>query len=253
MFKSKSLISILLVALVAFAQFGTAYAADPAQTATSITGAIQSITLQTDATGTTTVVVTVLDSTGATQTVTLSLDSAVSLGLVTVDPTTGVPTVNSTQVGQTVSIDSSLIIPATDGPQNPVAGALAFFFGVDNATINGYHTDGFGYGLIAQALWMSKLLNGDATLAGDILAAKKSGDYSAFALPDGSTPTNWGQFLKAVFTGQAKDNLGSVMSGKSTDAGSTTNTTGPGQSGQPHGNGGGNGNGNGKGNGHGKP
>ena len=258
MFKSKLLTSILLAALVIFAQFGAAYAASPAQTTTPaapITGTVQSTTRQTDsATGTTIVVVTVLDSSGATQTVDLSVDTAVSLGLVTLDTTTGLPVVNSAEIGQSISIDPSQIIPATteEQPQNPVAGALAMFFGVDNATINGYHSDGFGYGLIAQALWMSKILNGDATLAGDILAAKNSGDYSAFTFTDGATPTNWGQFRKEVFTGKAKDNLGAVMSGNSGDTTSTqTQSTAAnhGNSNGPHGNG----NGNGNGHGHGKP
>lgn len=255
MFKSKLLTSVLLAALVIFARFGVAYAASPAQTTTPITGSVQSTTLQTDsATGKTIVVVTVLDSAGATQTVDLSVDTAVSLGLVTLNSTTGLPVVNSAQIGQSISIDPSQIIPTPTEvqPQNPVAGALALFFGVDNATINGYHSDGFGYGLIAQALWMSKTLNGDATMAGDILAAKKSGDYSAFTLPDGSTPTNWGQFRKAVLMGQARDNLSTVMSGNSANTTSTqtqTTTNVHGNSNGPHGNG----NGNGHGNGHGKP
>ena len=193
-----------------------------------------------------------LDSSGATQTVDLSVDTAVSLGLVTLDTTTGLPVVNSAEIGQSISIDPSQIIPTGEQPQNPVAGALAMFFGIDNATINGYHSDGFGYGLIAQALWMSKILNGDATLAGNILAAKNSGDYSAFTFTDGTTPTNWGQFRKEVFTGKAKDNLGAVMSGNSGDTTSTqtqSTATNHGNSNGPHGNGSGNGNGHG----HGKP
>ena len=254
MFKSKLLASILMASLVVFAQFGTAYAASPAQTTTPaapITGTIQSITLQTDSsTGNTIIVVTVLGSTNTTQTVNLSVDTAVSLGLVTIDSTTNQPVVNSAEIGQSVSIDPSQIIPGTtdEQPQNPVAGALAMFFGVDNATINGYHTDGYGYGLIAQALWMSEIMNGDATLAGTILQAKTSGDYSAFTLPDGSTPTNWGQFRKAALMGQAKDNLGAVMSGKGQLPSSST-TTDHGNSNGSHGNG----NGHGNGNNHGKP
>lgn len=260
MFKFKFLAGTVLAALVILAQFGVALAASPSQTTTPaapITGTVQSTTVQTDpATTKTIIVVTLLDSTGQTQTVNLSVETAVSLGLVTIDSTTGLPVVNSTQIGQSISIDPSQIIPATTEvqPQNPVAGALALFFGVDNATINGYHADGFGYGLIAQALWISKVLNGDPTLAGQILAAKKSGDYSAFTLPDGSTPTNWGQFRKAALMGQARDNLGTVMSGNSTNTTSTqsqSGSNGQGNSNGPHGNG--NGNGNGNGHGHGRP
>ena len=58
---------------------------------------------------------------------------------------------------------------------------------------------------------MSKNLNEDASLAGLILDAKKSGDYSEFILPDGSTPTNWGQFKKAL--SEKKNNLGVIVSG----------------------------------------
>ncbi len=255
MFKSKLLASILLAALVIVAQFGAVYAAPSAQTATPttpITGTVQSTTLQTDSvTGKTIVVVTVLDSSGATQTVNLSVDTAVSLGLVTIDSTTSLPVVNSAQIGQSISIDPSQTIPAPteSQPQNPVAGALAMFFGVDNATINGYHSDGFGYGLIAQALWMSKILKGDATLAGNILTAKKSGDYSAFTFTDGATPTNWGQFRKEVFAGKGKNNLGAVMSGNAQSPTSTqtqSTTSDHGNSNGPHGNGNGNGHGHGR-------
>lgn len=261
MFKFKLMTSFILAALVIVAQFGAAYADDstptpPVQTATPatpITGTVQSTTLQTDSTGQIIVVVTVLDSTGATQTVDLSVNTAVSLGLVTLD-SSGQPVVNQTQIGQSITIDPSQIIPTTTPtptaePQNPVAAALAMFFGVDNATINGYHTDGYGYGVIAQALWMSKILNGDATLAGQILAAKTSGDYSAFTFADGTTiPTNWGQFRKDVLMGQARDNLGTVMSGNSGGM-STPGANGHGNSNGQHGNGGGNGNGHGHGNG----
>lgn len=270
MFKSKLLASILLAVMVIAAQFGAAYAASPTQTATPatpaapITGTVQTITLKTDSTtGTTTVIVTVLDSTNTTQTVNLSVATAVSLGLVTLDTTTGLPVVNQTQVGKSISIDLSQTIPTTTPtptaePQNPVAGALALFFGVDNATINGFHSDGFGYGVIAQALWMSKILNGNGTTtdgiaitANDILTAKKTGDYSAFIFADGATPTNWGQFRKELLSGHARDNLGAVMSGANS-GGMTPSADGNGpQGGNPGGNAGGNGNGHGHG--HGRP
>jgi len=106
--------------------------------------------------------------------------------------------------------------------------------------------------VIAQAMWMAKGLTNDSddsegvvvVDAGLILAAKKSGDYSAFTLPDGSTPTNWGQFKKAVM-GKDKKNLGIIVSGHA----ETTDETGT----QPLlGNDQGNGNGHGKDNNPGK-
>ena len=213
MLKTKLLASILLASTVLFAQVGLAAAAPTGQDATLITGTIQSITTETDSNGVATVLVTVLDDLGATQTVRLSVDTATSLGLVTLDPVTSEPVVDETQVGQSVHIDPVTVIldETSEEPAHPIAVLLAAFFGEDASVVNDYHQDGFGFGVIAQAMWMSKNLNEDATLAGLILDAKKSGDYSEFILPDGSTPTNWGQFKKAV--SEKKNNLGIVVSG----------------------------------------
>jgi len=230
MFKTRIIASVLLAAAVLFAQIGTVAAAPLAQGTTFITGTIQGINTETDAAGVTTVLVTVQDDQGATQTLRLSVDTAVALGLVTLDPTTGDPVVDETKIGQPVEIDPTTVIPdeTTEESLHPIAALLAAFFGEDGSVVNGYHEDGFGFGVIAQALWMSKNLNGDASLAGLILEAKRSGDYSAFTLPDGSTPTNWGQFKKALMN--KKNNLGVVVSGQA------DNTTNPSDQ-QEHGNG----------------
>jgi hypothetical protein len=103
--------------------------------------------------------------------------------------------------------------------EHPVASALANFFevklGLDYGTIMGYHEDGMGFGVIAQACWMSYGLEGDAELLDDILEAKKSGDFSSITLPDGETAKNWGQFRKAALGNEkAKKNLGAIMSGR---------------------------------------
>jgi hypothetical protein len=214
MFKTKSLATILLVMMILFAQVGTVLAAPAAQDTTPITGTIQSITTETDANGVTTVLVTLTDDQGATQTVRLSVDTALTLGLVTLDPATNEPVVDETKIGQTVEIDPTTVIPEEEqGFLNPISILLAAFFSEDASVINGYHEDGFGFGVIAQALWMSNKLNGDVSTAGLILEAKKSGNYSAFVLADGSTPTNWGQFKKAVL--DKKNNLGVIVSGHS--------------------------------------
>jgi len=102
---------------------------------------------------------------------------------------------------------------------HPVASALAEFFaeklGLNYEDIMGYHEDGMGFGVIAQACWMSYALEGDAELLGDILEAKKSGDFSTITLPDGGTAKNWGQFRKAVLgSDKAHKNLGAIMSGR---------------------------------------
>jgi hypothetical protein len=104
---------------------------------------------------------------------------------------------------------------------HPVASALlAEFFagaaGLDYETIMEYHEKGNGFGLIAQACWMSIALTGDdASLFDDILDAKKEHDFSTITLPDDieETPTNWGQFRKVVLRSEkAKKNLGAIMS-----------------------------------------
>jgi hypothetical protein len=215
MSKTKLLAGVLLVFMLLTAQVGVAAAAPLAQDTTPITGTIESITTETDANGVTTVLVTLTDDLGATQTVRLSVETADALGLVTLDPTTNEPVVDETQVGQTVEIDPTTVIPDETPEEeaiHPIAALLAAFFGEDASIVNGYHEDGFGFGVIAQALWMSQNINGDASSAGLILEAKQSGDYSAFTSPDGSTPSNWGQFKKEVL--QKKNNLGVIVSGQ---------------------------------------
>jgi len=251
--------------VVLFAQAGHAAAAPLAQTPTTITGTIQSIMLETDANNVTTVLVTFVDAQNVTQTVRISVDTAVALGLVTLDPITSAPVVDETQIGQSVMIDPTTVIPdtTTEEAVNPISTLLAGFFNVDASIVDGYHNDGFGFGVIAQALWMSRNLTGtedqtgDASLAGDILKAKQDKDFAAFFethpeyLTDSQTvPTNWGQFRKAF--SNKKNNLGVVVSGHGDESNTSTQ--------QEHGNGNGNGQGNGNnngnngnnGNGHGK-
>jgi len=230
MSSKKLLASMLLVLAVLFAQVGNVAAAPQTQVATPITGTIQSITTEADANGVTTVLVTLLDNQEATQTVRLSVDTAVTLGLVTLDPTTQQPVVDETQVGQTVEIDPTTVIPdqpPTQETVHPIAWLLAKFFGEDPGVVEGYHEDGFGFGVIAQSLWMSQNVGGDASLAGQILEAKQSGDYGNILLPDGTTltfpdgtvPTNWGQLKKALL--DKKNNLGVVVSGHADQDNST--------------------------------
>jgi hypothetical protein len=88
------------------------------------------------------------------------------------------------------------------------------------------HEDGVGFGVIAQALWLTNELGGDSTTFQALVEAKQSGDYSAITLADGSTPDNWGDVVKSLKKG---DNLGSVMSGKAeplVDEGTTDGSTG---------------------------
>lgn len=270
MLKTKFFATLLLVLTVLFAQVGSALAAPQAQDATPITGTLQAIEVQPGVNGgDPVVVVTVLDDAGATQTVSLSVAQAAELGLIetddlgqpVLDPDTGLPTANDAQLGQPISLD----LPdefVDEEPFNPVAGFLADFFGTTNADINQMHEDGFGFGLIAQALWMTtdEAGNGDAALAADILLAKQNKDFETFfdnheeyrELVGDDVPTNWGQFKKALR--EKHENLGSIISGHAEgtlEESTTTQQNGNGN-GNGHGNGNGNGNGHGNGNGNGR-
>jgi hypothetical protein len=227
MSKIKLLAVLLLIVAVLSAQIGTVFAAPLTQDETSIAGTVTKVEFEADENGVTTVLVTLEDDQGGTQTVRISVETAASLGLLVLDPATnepvldpvtGLPIVDNDIIGETVEIDPADVIldeepPAEEeGPVHPIAALLASFFGEEASVVNGYHEDGFGFGVIAQALWMSKNLNGDASLAGSILEAKRSGDYSAL-FPEGTenVPTNWGQFKKLV--SNKKNNLGMIVSG----------------------------------------
>ena len=249
MFKAKTLAGILLVLALLFAQVGTAFAA-PAQDPTTITGTVVALAKETDFNGVTTILVTVQDDMGAQQTYRISVDTAVALGLATLDPLTNEVTLADITVPPTVTIDPTTVI-ADEEPFNPVAAILSSFFGVSTTTINQYHEAGFGFGVIAQALWMSRDSEGltDSVLAGDILRVKQSKDYETFFLnhPEyaeqfgDNMPTNWGQFKKLLL--EKKNNLGTVVSQENGNSSDHSNQ-------QNHNN---NNNGNGHGNGHGNP
>jgi hypothetical protein len=249
MSKTKFLASILLAMAVLFAQVGMAAAAPLAQDATPAT--IANIETQTDANGLTTVLVTLQVEGQPDQTVRISLEYAIELGLI--DPTTLEPVPLANVPADTV-VDPALVIETLPGGEpaedvHPIAAILASFFGEDSDVVNGYHQDGFGFGVIAQAMWMSRNLTGteeeagDASLAGDILQAKRDKDYEAFfeAHPEfgeqfgDEVPGNWGQFKKALK--EKKNNLGVIVSGQA-DEGTEDPALqeNPGQQNQDHGN-----------------
>jgi len=161
-----------------------------------------------------TIVVTIMDVNGVEQIVELDQATAESLGLITV--VDGIADCSedalAAAVGTEVSIDSTTII--TDEPKHPVGDALSQFFSniTDYDTIMAAHEEGMGFGLIAQALWLTQKMEGDSETFLAILDAKKTKDFSAFVLEDGSIPKNWGQFKKAALNGDKKGNLGIVMS-----------------------------------------
>ena len=205
--KTKLLTGVLLVLAVLFAQVGTALAAPAAQVTTDTF-----VGLTADP-ATQTVLVTYKDTLGVEQTVRISYDTAVQMGLISVDPTTGAVTVLA-KTDDPITIDPNTVIPDQEEPVNPVAAFLAKFFGLEPAVVQDYHEEGFGFGVIAQALWMQKNLDDDAITAEMILQAKENHNYSTIILPDGTNPTNWGQFRKALL--DKKNNLGVIVSGHAT-------------------------------------
>ncbi|HSO11858.1 MAG TPA: hypothetical protein VLT51_05750 [Anaerolineales bacterium] len=235
MSKTKILAGTLLIAAILFAQVGTVFAAPQAQDGT-ITGTIDSIETGTDADGNPVVLVTLTDDMDVTQTLQFSLEDAIAYELVTVDPDTGIVTVDASLVGTPGEFDPARAV-VVEEPAEPevhiISTLLAdFFFDGDlemASLIDSFHNGDneeeqvYGFGVIAQALWMATIENEDGTtstdaeLAGMILDAKKSGDYGEVyaALggdPEQAPPTNWGQFKKDF--SEKKHNLGSAVSNK---------------------------------------
>ena len=234
MYQKKIVSVMLILAAVLFASLqispALAAASTEAVTATptsnptsipALTGTVQSIVLQTDAaTGKTTVRVKLTDSSGAKSTVEISLDEAIALGLVSLN-VNGMPVVNSSSIGTVVTITPGSVVTSPEQHPflNPVGEAIANFFGVDPAEIASQHAEGAGYGVIAQACWMSYRIVGDASICTAIVDAKLSKTVQEITLPDGSTISisNWGQFKKAYSDKKADhQNLGGIMSGHAT-------------------------------------
>jgi hypothetical protein len=221
----KIISSILFATILLATQVFVVGAAPVIQESPPITGSAVDITLDIDPDNGVTTVVVILDVGAETyETVRLSLADATDLGLLNDDGT-----VNEDAKGTTIEIDPSKVIPdvpeepPVEGKQHPVGSALSDFFsdllGVDYETIMEYHEEGVGFGVIAQALWMTKALEGDSETFAAILEARQNRDYSGIELPDGSTPQNWGQFRKALLKDpeKAKQNLGAIMSGRTDD------------------------------------
>lgn len=166
-----------------------------------VTGTVQSVTLETNTnTAVTTVLITLLDN-GETQIVRINIESAIVLGLVTLGGD-GNPVINEAILGQLIEIESETIIIDEQEKQHPVGDVLATFFSdivdLDYETIMAVHDEGTGFGVIAQALWLTRKLNGNAEIFLTIIDAKKDKDFSAFVLEDGTIPANWGQFKQAI-------------------------------------------------------
>ena len=222
--KTKFIISLIMAVGMVLAQAFVVLAAP--DSTPSITGQVTYVEVVPDeSTGITTVLVTIDN----TQTVRISTETAEGLNLI----------YNNGEAYEIVQPLPELIEIAaadviTDEPQHAVGSALATFFSdIDGLTydmiMQAHEQNGFG--VIAQALWMTRKLAeensnvvlGDGSLLESdifmtILDLKNGGDYSAFFPDDESAPTNWGQFKKAILDGDKKANLGAVMSHRNENA-----------------------------------
>ncbi|HLO15112.1 MAG TPA: hypothetical protein VK206_09795 [Anaerolineales bacterium] len=262
MSKRKFLISLLLAISIMIVQVGSVFAAPVSQAFPPITGIVQSITVETDPnTGVTTVIVDVMDGNQVSQIVRVSEKTAEKLGLVVFD-SDGKPVINNSALGQAIEIKLTSVIPDKEENQHPVGSALATFFSdvADNETlyntIMAAHNNGFGFGVIAQALWLTQELKGDSNVFNALLLAKQAGDYTNFSFDENGTlvtPKNWAELKQAIMGGKKMGNPSLVMSNKDgTGNGSNQdkNANRDKNKGKDnHGNGSGNGNGSGKGNG----
>jgi len=237
MFRTKVSIGVLLAIILLATQVFVAGAAPSNLDSTNI-GNIDKIEVQTDPdTLESTVLVTVTDETG-TKIVELSLETALAFDPPLVTEIDGFLVPNEELVDTDITIDPATVISSepveeSTEEQHPVASALSDFFfdifSIEYDTIMTYHEDGVGFGVIAQALWMTNALTSDdevilppdltpEALFGLILDAKKDKNFGGLGitLPDGSEPTNWGQFRKAIMSDheKAKENLGAIMSGR---------------------------------------
>ena len=256
--QAKIITTILLASLLVIMQASVAFAAPALDESAVIAGAVTSVTLETDThTGVTTVVVEI----DRTQTVRISEQTAYELGLLDYDED-GNPFIVE-PLPTSIEIDPATVIPDQEEPHHPVGSALATFFsdidGLDYNTIMDAHLDGNGFGVIAQALWLTLKLEGDASVFDAILQAKEDGNYSLFFGEEETVPANWGQFRQAILSGDKKTNLGAIMSqnDQNNGNGNGNSNNSHGNNGNNHsnngnrnGNGNGNGSGNGNGNGH---
>ena len=245
-------LSLLMAFSLLLAQGGRVFASSAGQNALPVSGVVQSLTLETDAsTGVTTVIVDILKANDLSQPVRVSLETAFSLGLVVLDED-GKPGINHFALGKPVEIDPRNIIPDQPVDQHPLGSALATIFsnipGMDYETIMSAHQQGIGFGVIVETLWLTTKLEGDTEVFEAILHAKQTGDYSAFALEDGTTPKNWGQLRQLILDPKNDLHVVTPHQDHTNNGNHGTNSNGGGSN---NGNGGGNGNGNGNNNGHG--
>ena len=242
--RTKFTLSLILTLSILLVQAGAVFAAPALKDQNPVTGLVQSITLEADTiTGVTLVSIDILDNNQRVQTIRVSLETAIAQGFVVLNGD-GKPGINNAALGQQIEIDPSIIIPTRQENQHPVGSVLATFFsditGLEYETVMSAHEQGVGFGVIAQTLWLTTKLEGDAETFQALIEAKLTGDFSAFVLEDGSMPRNWGQLQKAILAKDEKNNRGVIIS--DSNGNGTGNDKDKDNNGNGNGNGGGNGN-----------
>ena len=218
--KRAKLFTLFTIFLLVFIQFSLVLAAPSSNVADSISGTVQEITIETDAnSGISTVWVIIQDYQGQDHQIHVSMTTALEWHLVIYEDEMLVP--NGDSLGMEIEFPLSQAIPPNgDGDMtHPVGSALSSFFsenipGINYEMIMDAHTNGYGFGILAQALWLTQKLGGDSSLLLDILEAKTSGDYSVFFPEDATIPSSWGQFRQMVME---RGSLGMVISAKEKD------------------------------------
>ncbi len=228
---SKIILAFILAFSILISQIGVVYAA-PANDFTLLTGKVTEIKVETDInTAVTTVLVTILDKNSVSQKYRISVEAAEKLGLLTTDDN-GTPLIKADVLGSTIRINPKTVILDEQENRHLIGDALATFFAeiTDYETVMKAHEEGAGFGVIAQALWLTQKLQGNSDEFLAILDAKETGKFDAFAIvnEDGTTtiPTNWEQFKNAVLAGDKKGNLGVVISTKNKDKGNNYSNSG---------------------------
>jgi hypothetical protein len=217
--KFKFLVSLSAAVGLLIVQVGGAFAAPARQAFPPLTGTVQSVTVESDpSTGIVTVLVSLVSADETAREVRISPQTAEKLGLVEFSGD-GKPIIKNSALGQLVEIKLTMVIPEQEADRHPVGNALETFFsdidGLNYDTIMTIHEEGLGFGVIAQALWMTRQIGGNSGDFLNLIDAKKTGDYSKFdkyLLEDGSVPMNWGQLRKAILHTDKKNNPGLTFS-----------------------------------------
>ncbi len=213
---AKIFTGMLLATILILSQIGVAFAAQPSVKATSVSGTVTEVTLLTNpSTGIVTVAVTVKDQAGGLHTVRISEKTAAKLGLVAYDSADGNPFIVNPPP-PFVEIDAKNIL-TDEEPRHPVANAIATFFsdveGLNYGVIMEAHGNGFGFGVIAEALWLIEKMGGTVDDFFLLLDAKKNNDFTDFVMEDGTIPASWAELKQAV----ADKQLGLIMSKRDED------------------------------------